>query len=101
VNKIIGKIKSWYKGERIECWQCTGPYGLPEFYYKKSPSAKFITHIAKFISANRSWFIPMLVAAFIALFIHFNGKTSTGKAKQKTNTPINYTQVIVHNRHLY
>ena len=67
---MIERVKRWWKGELIHV---NGPFRYGA-YYQQPRVARLIKWCQKFWLRNWHIVVPMITAAPIALFIHFDGK---------------------------
>jgi|GEM_PF-6759592 len=80
--KIIDQILEWYQGE--ESSHTPGSLIFSGVRYKRHWTSEAIHQLVKFWLINWRILLPIIIAAFVALFIHFDSK-STGESKQKNN----------------
>ena len=89
MERITEKIKKWYRGKHIP--PDFGNGGLAFInHYEKSPSARVATWVVEFWLKHWHVLFPTLVAAAVALFIHFDSSNgnSTGKTEQEESHQI-------------
>jgi len=98
MNKTCHKLKNWYRGKNI-------PYTLqemmdlqrriyPDAHYQKLPErfdppliARIISSIGRFLISHWKILLPIIVGAIIALFIHFDSKSSGEPQQKHDKTP--------------
>jgi len=100
MHRIIQKIKEWYRGEYIPPPANDANSGIvfvSPGYYEPSLSAKIVRALAGFWRRNWRTLLSIIVAASVALFIHFDSK-SASKPKQKENHQISSAN---HNQSLF
>ena len=92
IENIINKIKKWWEGEYIPPppEDYIGNMPIVSAGYNKKP---FLKHLWLFWKKEWKILLPIIVGAAVALFIHFNSK-STSKAEQEKNNRIPDVHII-------
>jgi len=103
MKKLLQKLKIWYHGKHI-------PYTLqemldlqqriyPDAHYRELPDrfepplfARIINSIGRFWLSHWKVLLPIIVGAIVALFIHFDSKSS-GETQQKHDITIQKANV--------
>ena len=89
---ILSKIKRWYSGGPLPTREVNSPTSTTH----RSPNTYEPTVFARFAQWCVKHLMPiiaMLVAAAVALFIHFDGKSTGQPENKKTNS---ISQEIIH-----
>jgi len=93
---FINKFKKWYRGEfSIQKKTPESTFvRISGGYFKKTPTAALLNSLVNFWLKHWKVLLPTLVAAFVALFIHFDSKNKIPQnnvSKQSLN--INIQQI--------
>jgi len=75
---VIAKVKKWYRGELVvhKNDPNSSVFIVSGGHFNRPPLAKFINFVVSFWGKNWRILLPIIVAALVALFIHFDSKES-------------------------
>ena len=88
---MIHKIKYWWQGKYISAEERDGGMGILMIgIYERHWTSELIHSLLKFLGSNWKILLPVFVGSAVALFVHFDTKT-TGKTEQEKQHEINRT----------
>ena len=75
---VIAKIKKWYRGKLVvhKNDPNSSVFIVSGGHFNQPPLAKFINFVLSFWVKHWHILLPIIVAALVALFIHFDSKES-------------------------
>jgi len=92
MGSIAEKIRNWYRGKYVpppENVPGSGVLFVMTGHYEPSRFAKIVRALAKFWLKHWHVLLPIIVAAVVALFIHFDSNSnSASNPEQKENQQI-------------
>jgi len=93
---IITKIKKWWDGEYVAAKNNPGDSVI--FIggsYERHWSSRFAHTLFEFWIKHWKVLLPIIAGAFVALFIHFDSKTTSKSKQEKTNS---ISKEVFHNK---
>jgi len=94
IKNIIVKFKKWCEGEYIpvSVERAGDVVMVLNEHYKKPPILVFFNRLWNFWKDNWKILLPIIIGAIVALFIHFDSK-STSKTEQEKNKTVSESHI--------